>query len=614
MAIMPQMSTRPSYTTEIPRTADSQVSVTDITWSGNMVTVSGAIREHVVLRNTIKVTVTATYASSGTPPSAQDNIADAEDDTGDPVSPPPSTTPPPTTSGLNLTITPSPSGTMLETGDRINLTIRITHSGVAWPEKSVRLYTSGSVTPTLTGDPHQDGGIKGTTDNNGEVQITLELDLEQTGSFKFVAETSGILPSDPKVTNELSFTVAEGSGAGAGSVEIITPSSSTITVEPNEGTSNGKISLVLAVKTPAGNPLADARVFLSTVSSSIISTFTNDRPRTDSNGIARTTLQLKRSSATGSITVKAVVKEGVEAALSITVKRTPSSLSVSGVPSSLTSGNTRKITATVKSGTGTRMSGIRVEFVDSNDSEISFDHKSRTTDRDGKAWTTLRTGSEGPADYVVRAGSLSKTFNIRVNPWQRPFTERYKRVFSEDDWCWSRDWYHWTRYADLPSRVVRSTVTVRHVIGSGDNATFEGWAWHDSNTIRLWGQIREHCGETNTVRMYINGEYRGTASSRPVAGAPSVQPQLQPETHLLSEVWQELSQVPSETALLRNYPNPFNPETWIPYHLAEPAEVTLTLYDIKGTPVRRLESGASDGRNLSKPEPCGVLGWQKRTR
>ena len=34
------------------------------------------------------------------------------------------------------------------------------------------------------------------------------------------------------------------------------------------------------------------------------------------------------------------------------------------------------------------------------------------------------------------------------------------------------------------------------------------------------------------------------------------------------------SLIPEETALLANYPNPFNPETWIPYQLAEPAEVT----------------------------------------
>ena len=30
---------------------------------------------------------------------------------------------------------------------------------------------------------------------------------------------------------------------------------------------------------------------------------------------------------------------------------------------------------------------------------------------------------------------------------------------------------------------------------------------------------------------------------------------------------------PKETALLHNYPNPFNPETWIPYQLAKPADV-----------------------------------------
>ena len=40
--------------------------------------------------------------------------------------------------------------------------------------------------------------------------------------------------------------------------------------------------------------------------------------------------------------------------------------------------------------------------------------------------------------------------------------------------------------------------------------------------------------------------------------------------------------IPQETALLPNYPNPFNPETWIPYHLAKDAEVTLTIYDAAG--------------------------------
>ena len=51
------------------------------------------------------------------------------------------------------------------------------------------------------------------------------------------------------------------------------------------------------------------------------------------------------------------------------------------------------------------------------------------------------------------------------------------------------------------------------------------------------------------------------------------------------------SLIPEETALLANYPNPFNPETWIPYKLAAPAEVELTIYDTSGGVVRHIELG-----------------------
>ncbi len=49
--------------------------------------------------------------------------------------------------------------------------------------------------------------------------------------------------------------------------------------------------------------------------------------------------------------------------------------------------------------------------------------------------------------------------------------------------------------------------------------------------------------------------------------------------------------IPNQTGLLTNFPNPFNPETWIPYQLAKPAEVTLTIYDIRGVVVRELKLG-----------------------
>ena len=50
-------------------------------------------------------------------------------------------------------------------------------------------------------------------------------------------------------------------------------------------------------------------------------------------------------------------------------------------------------------------------------------------------------------------------------------------------------------------------------------------------------------------------------------------------------------EIPAETALLHNYPNPFNPETWIPYQLAHAADVTFTIYDTQGALVRQLDLG-----------------------
>ena len=135
------------------------------------------------------------------------------------------------------------------------------------------------------------------------------------------------------------------------------------------------------------------------------------------------------------------------------------------------------------------------------------------------------------------------------------------------------------------------------------------------------------------------------------AAAPSAQPQV-PETLTAVEVqgWLTdaralevrnpimkrgflvleqllVSLTPKETKLLPNYPNPFNPETWIPYRLAEDAFVTLTIYDGAGQVVRTLEVGhriASayesrskaiywDGRNdLGEQVASGIYFYQLR--
>jgi len=61
--------------------------------------------------------------------------------------------------------------------------------------------------------------------------------------------------------------------------------------------------------------------------------------------------------------------------------------------------------------------------------------------------------------------------------------------------------------------------------------------------------------------------------------------------------------VPEKTALLHNFPNPFNPETWIPYQLSKPAEVRVRIYTAKGALVRTLDVGH---------QPAGI--YQHRSR
>ncbi len=49
--------------------------------------------------------------------------------------------------------------------------------------------------------------------------------------------------------------------------------------------------------------------------------------------------------------------------------------------------------------------------------------------------------------------------------------------------------------------------------------------------------------------------------------------------------------MPNKTQLLPNYPNPFNPETWIPYDLAQDTNVDIKIYNLKGETIRELKIG-----------------------
>ena len=65
----------------------------------------------------------------------------------------------------------------------------------------------------------------------------------------------------------------------------------------------------------------------------------------------------------------------------------------------------------------------------------------------------------------------------------------------------------------------------------------------------------------------------------------------QPLVALNKEVLINTNRRPLETSLLANYPNPFNPETWLPYQLASPVEVHIVIYAADGQLIRRLDLG-----------------------
>ena len=106
------------------------------------------------------------------------------------------------------------------------------------------------------------------------------------------------------------------------------------------------------------------------------------------------------------------------------------------------------------------------------------------------------------------------------------------------------------------------------------------------------------------------------AAIEAVAAAPSLHPERIAEMFTATEVRQWLSLarsegltgrryqrgmllleqllmrlIPKETLLLANYPNPFNPETWIPYQLSESADVRISIYAADGRLVRVLALG-----------------------
>ena len=68
---------------------------------------------------------------------------------------------------------------------------------------------------------------------------------------------------------------------------------------------------------------------------------------------------------------------------------------------------------------------------------------------------------------------------------------------------------------------------------------------------------------------------------------------------------------PIKTRLLTNYPNPFNPSTWIPFQLGHVELVTLNIYDVEGQLVRKIDLGCLIAGNYAQPDRA--IYWDGQT-
>ena len=69
--------------------------------------------------------------------------------------------------------------------------------------------------------------------------------------------------------------------------------------------------------------------------------------------------------------------------------------------------------------------------------------------------------------------------------------------------------------------------------------------------------------------------------------------------------------VPITTSLLPNYPNPFNPETWIPYQVASDGDIKIWICDANGMLVRRIDLGYQEAGYYVEKEDAAY--WDGRS-
>ena len=204
--------------------------------------------------------------------------------------------------------------------------------------------------------------------------------------------------------------------------------------------------------------------------------------------------------------------------------------------------------------------------------------------------------------WDVRTGGLLRTLEGHTKGWisSVSFSPDGKTLASGGRDATIRLWD--VRTGKLLRTLRMHTSWVRSVSFSPDGKTLASGS--SDATIRLWdvrtgGLLRTligHTAEVYSVSFNLDGRTLASGSENgtvllwgTMSMAPAAPSQLL--VTLNKESLINANSRPLETSLLANYPNPFNPETWLPYQLASPVEVRIAIYAGDGQLIRKLDLG-----------------------
>ena len=361
---------------------------------------------------------------------------------------------------------------------------------------------------------------------------------------------------------------------------------------------------VVEVRDRSDNPLPDVQVAFSVSSGG--GTLSATSVRTNSNGRAESRLTLGPNPGTNTVTVSVT---GIQAQQTFNAEgiRIPLAFWIisgdkqQGLPGEALA---KPFVVEVRDKSGEPLPGVQVTFaVTSGGGTLSV--TSTTTDSDGRAESTLTLGpNPGPNSVTVSVTGIQEEQTVTAIAEPPPIPQDVNR----DDAVNILDLVFVASALGDEGQGLVADVNGDGIVNILDLVMVAG---------ALGNAAAAPSADPRALAMLTAtdvGQWLAQAGELDLADATSSQGLV-----FLKQLLAALT--PADTALMPNYPNPFNPETWIPYQLAEDADVTLTIYNSSGIMVRRLRLGHRlagyysdrgkaaywDGKNeLGEPVASGV--------